>query len=156
MIVNLGPAAPTALVLRPSLARGNAPRTQQPLRPTASWGCYSSIIALGDSLMENRVTLKRMLPYFQFDSPLALSLKEGLLGTRDIIMKARDYEQQAKDEGAEELTSRHMTQQQNNKADGTGRCNKTTKIKHDVINKYSLAGKCKQSVIRRRKTNMHI
>ena len=47
MIVNLGPAAP-------SLARGNNPRTQQPLRPTASWGCYSSIIALGDNLMEKK------------------------------------------------------------------------------------------------------
>ena len=127
MIVNLGPAAPTALVLRPSLARGNAPRTQQPLRPTASWGCYSSIIALGDSLMENKVALKRMLPYFQFDSPLALSWKQGLLGTRDIIMKVIMNIKQRTEE-AEELTSRHMTQQQNNKADGTGRCSKTTKI----------------------------
>ena len=128
MIVNLGPAAPTALVLRPSLARGNAPRTQQPLRPTASWGCYSSIIALvGDSLMENKVALKRMLPYFQFDSPLALSWKQGLLGTRDIIMKVIMNIKQRTEE-AEKLTSRLMTQQQNNKADGTGRCNKTTKI----------------------------
>ena len=91
MIVNLGPAAPTALVLRPSLARG----------------CYSSIIALGDSLMENKVALKRMLPYFQFDSPLALSWKKGLLGTRDIIMKVIMNIKQRTEE-AEELTSRHI------------------------------------------------
>ncbi len=36
-----------------------------------------------------------MLPSFPLDSPLAIFLKQGLLGTRDIMMKAGDYEQQA-------------------------------------------------------------
>ena len=72
-----------------------------------------------------------MLPSFPFDSPLALLLKQGLLGTRDIMIKAGDYEQQDSKQWAEEadkLSSRHATQQQNNTANRTGRYNRTTKI----------------------------
>ena len=56
-----------------------------------------------------------MLPSFPFDSPQALLLKQGLLGTRDIMMKAGDYEQQAMGGGgrrAYKLTYDTATKQQ--------------------------------------------